>query len=146
VLAPTQRGGLLTGDGRTMRLRRVEFTNPKINAALRSLLLTSGRKYDTGLMRQLDLPWREDFGHHRYLWAAGRGEDVGVTFADDGLLAGMNPADRRPAGLVVGLSRWSSVCRDLGAGGAGGGLVEDALVGGERRDQGLDCEVVHRAG
>ncbi len=70
ALAPSQRGGVLTlrtGDGRTMRLRRVEFTNPKVNAALRSLLLSSGRKYDAGLMRQLDLPWREDFGHHRYL-------------------------------------------------------------------------------
>ena len=70
ALAPSQRGGVLTlrtGDGRTMRLRRVEFTNPKVNAALRELLLTSGRKYDAGLMRQLDLPWREEFGHHRYL-------------------------------------------------------------------------------
>lgn len=70
ALAPSQRGGVLTvrtGDGRTMRLRRVEFTNPEVNAALRSLLLTSGRRYDAGLMRQLDLPWREDFGHHRYL-------------------------------------------------------------------------------
>lgn len=70
ALAPSQRGGVLTvrtGDGRTMRLRRVEFTNPQVNAALRALLLTSGRKYDAGLMRQLDLPWREDFGHHRYL-------------------------------------------------------------------------------
>lgn len=70
ALGPSQRGGVLvvkTGDGRTMRLRRVEFTNPQVNAALRSLLLSSGRKYDAGLMRQLDLPWREDFGHHRYL-------------------------------------------------------------------------------
>lgn len=70
ALAASHRGGVLTvrtGDGRTMRLRRAEFSNPGVNAALRTLLLTSGRRYDAGLMRQLDLPWRGDFGHHRYL-------------------------------------------------------------------------------
>jgi hypothetical protein len=33
-----------------------------------------------------------------------------------------------------------------GNGGSGGGLVEDGLVGRERGDEGLDGEVVHRAG
>jgi len=46
---------------------------------------------------------------------------------------------------VVVLSVWSLVCRDLGDGGAGGGLVDDALVGGERGDEGLDREVVYRS-
>ncbi len=70
ALTPSERGGVLkvrTGDGRTMRLRRVEFTHPGINAALRTMLLASGRTYDETLMLQLDLPWRADFGHHRYL-------------------------------------------------------------------------------
>lgn len=70
ALIDSQRGGVLklrTGDGRTMRLRRVEFTRPEVNKALRAFLLNSGRKYDEGVMQRLDLPWREDFGHHRYL-------------------------------------------------------------------------------
>jgi len=65
-----QRGGVLklrTGDGRTMRLRRTEFSRPDVNAALRALMLSTGRKYDEGVMQHLDLPWRADFGHHRYL-------------------------------------------------------------------------------
>ena len=67
---PSSRGGVLvlrTGDGRTMRLRRVEFTSPAVNAELRRILLSSGRPYDERVMVMLDLPWREDFGHHRYL-------------------------------------------------------------------------------
>ena len=70
ALQPSQRGGVLklrTGDGRTMRLRRVEFSDPRVNAALRDLVLQTGRSYDTGVMQQLELPWRGDFGHHRYL-------------------------------------------------------------------------------
>lgn len=70
ALTDSQRGGVLklhTGDGRTMRLRRVEFTSPAINAGLRAFLLKSGRRYDEGVMQRLELPWREDFGHHRYL-------------------------------------------------------------------------------
>ncbi|GAC1329289.1 MAG: hypothetical protein NVSMB13_16820 [Mycobacteriales bacterium] len=70
ALVDSQRGGVLklrTGDGRTMRLRRIEFTRPEVNAALRSFVLTSGRRYDENVMALLDLPWREDFGHHRYL-------------------------------------------------------------------------------
>ena len=70
ALQPSQRGGVLklrTGDGRTMRLRRVEFSEPGVNAALRDLVLQSGRTYDSGVMLQLELPWRGDFGHHRYL-------------------------------------------------------------------------------
>ena len=70
ALTDSQRGGVLklhTGDGNTMRLRRVEFTSPAINAGLRAFLLKTGRRYDEGVMQRLDLPWREDFGHHRYL-------------------------------------------------------------------------------
>ena len=64
------RGGVLklrTGDGRTMRLRRVEYSRPEVNRALRDVMLQSGRRYDAGVKRLLDLPFREDFGHHRYL-------------------------------------------------------------------------------
>ncbi len=70
ALRDSQRGGVLllrTGDGRTMRLRRVEFSNPAVNTALREFVLRSGRTYDQAVMRRLDLPFREDFGHHRYL-------------------------------------------------------------------------------
>ena len=70
ALTDSQRGGVLklrTGDGRTMRLRRVEFTQPAVNAALRAFVLSTGRRYDHGVMQRLDLPFREDFGHHRYL-------------------------------------------------------------------------------
>ena len=69
-MRPSSRGGVLvlrTGDGRTMRLRRVEFTNPAVNEELRRILLASGRPYDERVMRMLQLAWREDFGHHRYL-------------------------------------------------------------------------------
>ena len=70
ALQPSQRGGVLklrTGDGRTMRMRRVEFGDPGVNEALRDLVLKTGRTYDQGVMIQLELPWRGDFGHHRYL-------------------------------------------------------------------------------
>ncbi len=70
AMRPSQRGGVLvlnTGDGRTMRLRRVEYTSPAVNAELRRILLASDRPYDERVMTMLDLPWREDFGHHRYL-------------------------------------------------------------------------------
>ena len=69
-MRPSQRGGVLvlqTGDGRTMRLRRVEYLSPAVNAELKRILLASGRPYDATVMRMLELPWREDFGHHRYL-------------------------------------------------------------------------------
>ena len=69
-MRPSTRGGVLvlrTGDGRTMRLRRVEYLSPAVNAELRRILLTSDRPYDEQVMAILDLPWREDFGHHRYL-------------------------------------------------------------------------------
>ncbi len=69
-LHESQRGGVLTlrtGDGRTMRLRRVEFSHPEVNRNLRTLMLRTGKHYDAGVMQRLDLPWREDFGHHRYL-------------------------------------------------------------------------------
>ncbi|GAC1609260.1 MAG: hypothetical protein NVS3B26_09640 [Mycobacteriales bacterium] len=69
-LTHSQRGGVMkleTGDGRTMRLRRVEFSHPDVNTALRTFLLRTGRRYDERVMLLLELPWREDFGHHRYL-------------------------------------------------------------------------------
>ena len=69
-MKPSQRGGVLTlttGDGRTMRLRRVEYLSPAVNAELRRILLSSDTPYDSRIMSMLDLPWREDFGHHRYL-------------------------------------------------------------------------------
>lgn len=69
-LKHSQRGGVMTlatGDGRTMRLRRVEFSHPEVNTALRTFLLRTERRYDERVMLLLELPWREDFGHHRYL-------------------------------------------------------------------------------
>lgn len=69
-LSHNDRRGVLklrTGDGRTMRLRRVEYTQPEVSAALRGFLLDTGRPYDEAVMLQLSLPWRADFGHHRYL-------------------------------------------------------------------------------
>ncbi|CKW26396.1 Uncharacterised protein [Mycobacterium tuberculosis] len=48
--------------------------------------------------------------------------------------------------MVFGVSVWCSVCRDFGDGGAGGGFVDDGLVGGEGGDEGLQGEVVDRAG
>ncbi len=64
------RGGVLvltTGDGRNMRLRRVEYLSPAVNEELKRILLLSEKPYDQTVMTMLDLPWREDFGHHRYL-------------------------------------------------------------------------------
>ena len=69
-MRPSSRGGVLvlnTGDGRTMRMRRVEYTSPAVNAELRRILIAGDTPYDARLMAMLDLPWREDFGHHRYL-------------------------------------------------------------------------------
>jgi len=69
-MKPSQRGGVLvltTGDGRKMRLRRVEYLSPAINAELRRILLSGDTPYDGRVMTMLELPWREDFGHHRYL-------------------------------------------------------------------------------
>ncbi len=70
AMRPSTRGGVLvlkTGDGRHMRLRRVEYLSPSINAELRRILLAGDKPYDDRVMAMLDLPWREDFGHHRYL-------------------------------------------------------------------------------
>ena len=69
-MRPSSRGGVLvlrTGDGRTMRLRRVEYLSPAVNAELRRILIAGDTPYDERVMAMLDLPWREDFGHHRYL-------------------------------------------------------------------------------
>lgn len=48
--------------------------------------------------------------------------------------------------MVFRVSGWCSVCRDFGDGCAGGGFVDDGLVGAERGDEGLQREVVDRAG
>jgi hypothetical protein len=48
--------------------------------------------------------------------------------------------------VVFGVSVCCSVCRDFGDGCAGGGFVDDGVVGGERGDEGLQGEVVDRAG
>ncbi len=64
------RGGVLvlsTADGRSMRLRRVEYLSPAVNAELKRILLASDTPYDSTVMTMLELPWREEFGHHRYL-------------------------------------------------------------------------------
>ena len=69
-LAPSSGGGVLvvrTADGHRMRLRRCEFTHPEVNGPLRELVLGSGHRYGEGVRQLLDLPVREDFGHHRYL-------------------------------------------------------------------------------
>ncbi len=69
-MRPSSRGGVLvlqTGDGRTMRLRRVEYLSPAVNAELRRILVAGDTPYDDRVMAMLDLPWREEFGHHRYL-------------------------------------------------------------------------------
>lgn len=69
-MVASTRGGVLvlrTGDGQSMRLRRVEYTSPAVNTELRSILLAGDRPYDQHVMMLLELPWREDFGHHRYL-------------------------------------------------------------------------------
>ena len=48
--------------------------------------------------------------------------------------------------MVFSVSVWCSLCRDFGDGDAGGGFIDDGLVLGERGDQGLQGEVVDRAG
>ena len=48
--------------------------------------------------------------------------------------------------MVLGVSVWCSVCRDFGDGCAGCGFVDDGLVGGEGGDEGLQGEIVDRAG
>lgn len=45
-----------------------------------------------------------------------------------------------------GVSGWCSVCRDFGNGGASGGFVDYGFVGGECYEEGLQGEVVDRAG
>jgi len=47
---------------------------------------------------------------------------------------------------MVRLSAGCSLCRDRGDRGAGGGLIIDGLVRGERCDERLDGEVVDLAG
>ena len=66
------------------------------------------------------------------------GEDVVVR---------KDPAGWVPGGvLVFRVPAWCSVCRDFGDGGAGGGFIDDGLVGGVGGDEGLDGEVVDGAG
>src|SRR5439155_109526 len=81
----------------------------------------------------------------------------GIEDADEG---GVEDADvvrqGRPAGGVPA-RRWSVRCRwlwarcrclvdDFADGGAGGGFVDEVLAGGERGDEGLQGQVVDRAG
>jgi hypothetical protein len=46
--------------------------------------------------------------------------------------------------VVFGVSGWCSFRRDFGDGCAGGGFVDDGLIGGERGDEGLERKVVDR--
>ena len=48
--------------------------------------------------------------------------------------------------LVTVAGSWWSLCGDFGDGDAGRGFVDGGLVGGERGDEGLQGEVVDRAG
>jgi hypothetical protein len=69
-LKPTQRGGVLcvhTDDGRCMRLRRVELTDPQVNAALRALWTRAGGTHDEQVAALLGLPHEERRIRHRYL-------------------------------------------------------------------------------
>ena len=69
-LRASSHGGVLviaTQDGRAMRLRRVEYTSPAVNQALRALVLGTGHRYGDHVRELLDLPYREDWGHYRYL-------------------------------------------------------------------------------
>jgi hypothetical protein len=78
-------------------------------------------------------------------------EDADDAAAGDGDGAGVKkaPSARCRTGLIVGLAVWSSGWRggdhfggDLGDGDAGGELVDEGLVRGERGDEGLESEVV----
>ncbi|SHN32372.1 hypothetical protein SAMN05216268_13612 [Streptomyces yunnanensis] len=72
-------------------------------------------------------------------------EDVheGDVLVVDGVVRS-DPGGRQAAGVVVNVvSLSSSLCRVcLGDGEAGGGLVHDALLVGERGDEGLQGDVV----
>jgi hypothetical protein len=62
----------------------------------------------------------------------GRIDDEDVRLCND-------PVGRCPARSVVfRVSGWCSVCRDFGDGRAGGGFVDDGLVGGEGGDEGSE--------
>jgi len=74
------------------------------------------------------------------------GEDVGDEFDGEGWGQTKTPPAGAGGAFVVSLSPWCSFGRDFGDRGAGGGFVDDGLVGGVGGDQGLDREVVHRPG
>jgi serine/threonine protein kinase len=132
-----------------------------------NVLLYEGRwcLADFGISRDLDVRTAtltfQDHGTAPYV-APERWRAQPATHKSDLLLSGVeneheagvdgeheqdrvNPAGRVPGGVVVlNVSAWCSFCRDLGDGGADGGLVHDGFVRGERGDQRLDGEVVDR--
>gem|GEM_PF-4527414 len=67
-----------------------------------------------------------------------------LTVGMIGVLKSPSAGGRR--GCVLRLSRWCSLCRALGDGDAGGGVIDDGLVQGVGGDEGLDGEVVHGTG
>lgn len=69
-LKPSQRGGVLclhTDDGRCMRLRRVELTDPDIGAALREMWSGGAGTHDDRVAALLELPHEDGRIRHRYL-------------------------------------------------------------------------------
>lgn len=69
-LRPTSTGGVLcvhTGDGRCMRLRRVELTRPELAAALRTLAGGGEGTHDARVRDLLDLPAEDARLRARYL-------------------------------------------------------------------------------
>jgi hypothetical protein len=94
-------------------------------------------------------------GHDELLWGDAPVGDGGDGLAGDGALGwggrrwrvGLPMVGCRPWAAMAGwASWWGSVVGDLGGGGAGGGLVDDPFAVGEGGYQGLDGEVVDRAG
>jgi hypothetical protein len=69
-LKPSERGGVLrlhTDDGRRMRLRRAEFSDPSVGAALKELWADGDGTHDGRVAELLHLPYEERRIRHRYL-------------------------------------------------------------------------------
>ena len=84
---------------------------------------------------------------------------TGALDEDDGVVDGDDVLWHEEAPPTWSAGLWCSWCRggvqgvaggsfggDFGDGGAGAGFVDDGLVAGVGGDEGLDGEVVHRAG